>query len=446
LEKLNLRKSAPELSISEDDLTVPTLVLKEYTCPIINARFVLIPAGTFMMGSHENEQGSYHTETLHHVTISKPFYMQMKPVTQGQWQKVMGNNPSYFKGDDNFPVEQVSWNNAQDFIGRLNRQKGTDKYRLPTEAEWEYACRAGSTTAYCFGDDPARLCKYAWYDDNSGHVTHPVGQKKPNAWGLYDMHGNVWEWVKDRYEVHKSGSVIDPEGPPSGSRRVLRGASWSNPHRDCRSAIRGGGGPGAHGPDMGFRLLSLSSLREIKSEIESDEIKKLIALGEEKGFLTYDDVNDLLPSDVISSDQIDDIIKLFGEKNIDIIDSDTMENSRDGDFIAYNNGTVLDTRTNLIWAGEDNDFGINWADAESYCENYRGGGYTDWRMPTLGELEGLYESGNYKNVIQITGFFVWASETRGSDAATFDFITGERDWGPQTLDYSLRVLPVSSRK
>ncbi len=232
--------------------------IAEYTCPIINARFLLIPAGTFMMGSPEDEPERRDDETLHQVTISKPFYMQTTPVTQGQWQKVMGRNPSEFKncGDD-CPVEQVSWNNVQDFIGMLNRQEGTDKYRLPTAAEWEYACRAGSTTAYCFGNDPGRLGEYAWYVENTRDESHPhpVGQKKPNAWGLYDMHGNVWEWVQDWQGHYLSGSVTDPEGPSTGSYRVDRGGAWYIDAGFCRSAFRLGNDPGRRFNALGFRLL-----------------------------------------------------------------------------------------------------------------------------------------------------------------------------------------------
>jgi len=463
--------TVPERALIERGLLLAdSLGKKEYACPILNARFVLMPAGTFMMGSPENEPDRCVDETLHQVTISKPFYMQTTEVTQGQWKKVMGGNPSCFKGDDNLPVEQVSWDDVQDFIERLNRQEGTVKYRLPTEAEWEYACRAGSTTAYCFGDDSGGLGEYAWYGDNSEDVTHPVGQKKPNAWGLYDMHGNVWEWVNDRYEDYSSGSVTDPESSSKGSDRVIRGGGWRYYAWSCRSAVRYNGPPDVRVNVLGFRLLSLSGHREIKSEvvtneqvtseklkITSEKLKKLIRLGEEKGFITYDDLNDMLPSDVVSSDQIDDIIMFFIKKNIDIIDPDeretlivnkptTGETSRDRDFIAYNNGTVLDTRTNLMWAGEDNKFGINWADAESYCKNYRGGGYSDWRMPTLDELEELYKSENYENVIQITGWFVWASETRGSDAASFYFYDGSRDWYHQSNDSNGRALPVRSAK
>lgn len=244
----------------EKPTTLPEDALT-FTSPILGAKFVLIPAGTFMMGSPSDEQGRMDLgsdpEAQQQVTISKSFYMQTTSVTQGQWQGVMGNNPSYFKGNYNLPVEQVSWSDVQDFIGMLNRQEGTDKYRLPTAAEWEYACRAGSTTAYCFGNDPGRLGEYAWYVENTRDESHPhpVGQKKPNAWGLYDMHGNVWEWVQDWQGHYLSGSVTDPEGPSTGSYRVDRGGAWYIDAGFCRSAFRLGNDPGRRFNALGFRLL-----------------------------------------------------------------------------------------------------------------------------------------------------------------------------------------------
>jgi formylglycine-generating enzyme required for sulfatase activity len=229
---------------------------KEYICPIIGAKFVLIPAGTFMMGSPEDEPLRHANETLHQVTISKPFYMQTTPVTQGQWTQVMGENPSYFKGDDNLPVEQVSWNDTQDFIERLNRQEGTDKYRLPTEAEWEYSCRAGSRTAFCFGSSEDDLREYAWYQDNSGVKTHSVGKKQPNSWGLYDMHGNVFEWVQDWYgeKFYAESAKDNPGGPASGQSRVTRGGCWFLSPVVVRAAYRLGARPAQLSYVIGFRL------------------------------------------------------------------------------------------------------------------------------------------------------------------------------------------------
>jgi formylglycine-generating enzyme required for sulfatase activity len=213
--------------------------------------FVLIPAGTFQMGSdHPGDDA----KPVHTVCLSRPFYLGIYPVTQRQWEAIMGSNPSRFQGPEH-PVEQVSWDKVQEFIRSLNTHEGRVLYRLPTEAEWEYAARAGATGDYCFGDDVTQLSQYAWYADNAGRTTHPVGQLQPNAWGLYDMHGNVWEWVQDWYGVYAAQTVTDPQGPTSGSSRVVRGGSWRIVARNCRSACRGYAEPGHRGDALGFRLL-----------------------------------------------------------------------------------------------------------------------------------------------------------------------------------------------
>ena len=243
--------------------------LKRFTNSI-GQKFVLIPAGSFMMGSKFSpeettrrfgiELDKYIDEhPRHKVTISKSFYMQTTEVTQAQWKAVMGNNPSDFKncGGD-CPAEQVSWNDVQEFIKRLNRRESTNKYRLPTEAEWEYAARAGGTGAYCFGDDKSRLGDYAWYGSNSGNKTHPVGTKKPNRWGLYDMHGNVWEWVQDWHKIDYYGSSpkTDPLCKDSASNiRGLRGGPWIGNAGSLRSAARAGDRPTSRfNALVGFRL------------------------------------------------------------------------------------------------------------------------------------------------------------------------------------------------
>jgi formylglycine-generating enzyme required for sulfatase activity len=213
--------------------------------------FVRIPAGEFRMGStdgHDDER------PVHTVRISQPFYLGIHAVTQGQWEVVM-DNPSRFTGDPNRPVERVSWEDVQAFISRLNAREGRTLYRLPTEAEWEYAVRAGSTTAYCFGDHSHRLGEYAWYSENASGQTHPVGTRQPNVWGLYDMHGNVWEWVQDWYGKYTAEPVTDPQGPASGSFRVVRGGSWRDDARLGRSAYRDDGAPGTRVDILGFRLL-----------------------------------------------------------------------------------------------------------------------------------------------------------------------------------------------
>ena len=190
----------------------------------VKMELVLIPAGEFLMG---NDRGF---GPIHKVRITKPFYLGKYLVTQEQWQAVMGSNPSNFKGPKN-PVERVSWDNCQEFIEKLNANVagGKGRFALPTEAQWEYACRAGSTTKYCFGDDDSQLGEYAWYGGNSGNQTHPGGEKRPNAWGLYDMHGNVYEWCQDWYvsNYYANSPTDDPTGPSGEltSFRVIRGGA-----------------------------------------------------------------------------------------------------------------------------------------------------------------------------------------------------------------------------
>jgi len=220
----------------------------------LGMEFVLIPAGRFTDLCQSKSDPDGNDQDLRVVTISRPFYLGKYEVTQAQWHTVMGYNHSGFKGLAN-PVEMVSWDDIQAFIEKLNQKEGGHRYRLPTEAEWEYGARAGSDTAWFFGDDPADLVEYAWFEANSQGATHQVGKKKPNHWGLYDIYGNVAEWVEDWYEQCKAGEVTDPTGPESGTTRIRRGGSWASPAAECRSAERGGrNSPGTRGIDLGFRL------------------------------------------------------------------------------------------------------------------------------------------------------------------------------------------------
>jgi formylglycine-generating enzyme required for sulfatase activity len=238
---------------------------REYVSRAIGAKFILIPAGTFTMGSPTNESGRKNDESQHQVTISKPFYMQTTEVTQGQWKRIMGNNPSYFSncGDD-CPVEQVSWNDIQIFIKKLNQQESTDSYRLPTEAEWEYAAKSCiKQEQYAGTSRELDLDEYAWYFKTSEGKTHAVieagwfsktGHKKPNSLGLYNMSGNVWEWVQDVMGDYPTGDVTDPVGPSSGGYRIFRGGSWGDGARVCRTANRFYGRPQFRISYLGFRL------------------------------------------------------------------------------------------------------------------------------------------------------------------------------------------------
>ncbi|MCI0488247.1 MAG: formylglycine-generating enzyme family protein [Blastocatellia bacterium] len=206
------------------------------------ANFVLIEPGEFMMGS---ENASSVEKPVHLVRITRPFEMGKYEVTQAQWQAVMGNNPSHSRGA-NLPVEQVSWDDAQEFIKKLNAMNDGYTYRLPTEAEWEYACKTGT------GD----LDAMAWFRSTSDEI-HPVGTNEPNAWGLYDMHENVWEWCQDWFDAnyYAQSPNVDPQGPSPGLLRVKRGGGWGSFARDCRSAFRDGIVPDNRGDVLGFRLV-----------------------------------------------------------------------------------------------------------------------------------------------------------------------------------------------
>ena len=224
----------------------------------IGMKLVLIPKGSFMMGMVVDDAEQ------HQVTISQDYYLGVTEVTQEQYERVMGNNPSLFQRDlikgssSDHPVDSVSWDDAVEFCKKLSdlpkEKKAGRVYRLPTEAEWEYACRAGSKTRHSFGDDEESLGDYAWFDGNSNEQTHPVGQKKANAWGLYDMHGNVWEWCSDWYGDYPKGAVSDPIGPREGSDRVRRGGSCSSYATFCQSAHRQKSRPFFWDFHRGFRI------------------------------------------------------------------------------------------------------------------------------------------------------------------------------------------------
>ena len=220
----------------------------------IGMELKLIPAGTFMMGS---ANGFSDQQPVHQVTITRPYYVGIYEVTNRQWKQVMGEVPSPWK-DEDLPIVSVSWEEVVAFCKALSalpaERRAGRVYRLPTEAEWEYACRAGTTTAYSFGDDESLLGDFAWFNDNSWSQTHPVGQKQPNGWGLYDMHGNVWEWCSDWSGDYGAVAATDPQGPAQGSRRVLRGGCWNSTAGYCPSAHRHLYDPSIPSVFHGFRL------------------------------------------------------------------------------------------------------------------------------------------------------------------------------------------------
>jgi formylglycine-generating enzyme required for sulfatase activity len=219
----------------------------EETKTINGIECVLVKAGTFMMGSPTSESGRYDDETQHQVTLAKDYWIGKYPVTQAQYKAITGNNPSRFEGD-NKPVEQVTWNDADDFCKKIGG-------RLPTEAEWEFAARGGNKSKgyiYSGGDN---LSKAGWYDGNSGDKTHDVGQKKANELGIYDMSGNVWEWCEDWLGDYPKEAATNPKGASSGSYRVYRGGSWYNYSRLCRVALSGNRAPSYSNYFLGFRVV-----------------------------------------------------------------------------------------------------------------------------------------------------------------------------------------------
>lgn len=223
----------------------------------VDLALIYIPEGGFSMGSAQwvDDEESW---PQHGVAIDRAYWIGKYEVTQAQWQAVMGTNPSEFKGDD-LPVDSVSWNDARTFLDRLNRHLGLDgerAFRLPAEAEWEYACRAGTTTIYSFGDSPANLAEYAWFEENSSDTTHPVGQLRPNHWGVYDMYGNVAEWCEDGWHSGYEGAPVDGRAWPSDeSDRVCRGGAWDQSPEDLQSHIRRDGGTTDRDETVGFRLV-----------------------------------------------------------------------------------------------------------------------------------------------------------------------------------------------
>lgn len=216
--------------------------------------FVFIPGGSFVMGSLDDAQGPENNETPRHNVTLKAFYLQTTEITQAQWTALTGNNPSHFSGD-NLPVERVTWDDAQLFLQKLNTLDPGKNYRLPSEAEWEYACRAGTETVYYNGSEECDLDDIAWYGGNSENRTHPAGKKGANPWGLHDLLGNVWEWCEDRYHPDYTGAPDDGSAWLSGESysRVLRGGSWRTILIYCRCAGRGSRPPEYRSYSLGFR-------------------------------------------------------------------------------------------------------------------------------------------------------------------------------------------------
>jgi sulfatase modifying factor 1 len=258
------QEAAAKLEAARESQVAAVTPGKTYRIPGVGLEMIQVPAGEFLMGSPSSEKDRDDDEVQHRVRLTQPFWLGKFEVTQEQWKAVMGSNPSDFKGGD-LPVENVSWEDAMEFCHKLNQMDNNRPsgyvYKLPTEAQWEYACRAGTTTATAFGDSLSS--REANFDGNYPYAgaakgldlakTTPVGIYSPNAWGFYDMHGNVYEWCADWYGDYPAGSVVDPSGPSSGTDRVLRGGSWVSNGRSCRSANRNRDYPGDRYDGLGFR-------------------------------------------------------------------------------------------------------------------------------------------------------------------------------------------------
>ncbi len=250
--KPSLEEGSADTGPPVTDIPSPTISFRLDDRATITLLYV--PPGRFRMGSPDDEVGRFPDELAHDVTISRGLYMSDTEITQAQWYAIMGDNPSYLAGNSR-PIEHVSWLKAKEFCRRLSQATGRT-CRLPTEAEWEYACRAGSTTAFSFGDNPAALGDYAWFQDNALPIkTHDVRLKEPNAWGFYDMHGNVREWCADVYGPYPESATQDPSGPGSDGHRVVRGGSWGYLASLCRSSHRQRGPEDMSDEYVGVRIV-----------------------------------------------------------------------------------------------------------------------------------------------------------------------------------------------
>ncbi len=361
-------------------------------CP----EMVLLPAGSFIMGSYKFASES----PRHMVTIPRSFYMGKYAVTQGEWKAVIGSNASKFQQcGDNCPAEQVSWNDAQDFIQKLNAKTGKN-YRLPNESEWEYACRAGASHEYCGSDDVESV---GWHFKNSGDTTHPVGGKQPNAWGLYDMSGNVWEWVKDWYHKNYDGAPSDGSAWESGGDqryRVLRGGAWVVEQGGLRSTNRGGGTPDErNGGSGGFRL--------VRTEESGVKYSPVLDIYRER-------------KSALEIALVDRVRQHQREAEME-----RKRNAISSRFAEQSAGVLKDSQTNLEWTQSDNGSNISWDGARNWC-NQKGG---NWSLPTVAQLQSIFDSTHSVSTrcarttcflpqkFELTNEWFWSSELSSTSEA-----------------------------
>ncbi len=394
------------------------------TVESINKNMVSIQGGTFEMGCTDDDTECDTNEFPQHTVTISPFEISKYEITQGQWEAVMGENPSNFiECGSDCPVEQVSWNDIQEFITQLNSQTG-ESYGLPTEAEWEYAARAGTTTKWYCGNNESCVDDIAWSKDNSVYnlgfiiklviYLHPVGQKTPNAWGLYDLSGNAWEWVQDLYGDYPSDSVTNPTGSDSGSVRIIRGGSCREHTSAIRSASRNYLSPIMSDIHLGFRLSRSPVYKEryiISGTVSGEDVQEgvTITLIGDDSYTTTTDVNgdysfsELTNGSYIITPSKNDYTFAPKSRKVTIphsteIGVDFAVCSSVDRFLDNNDGTVTDCRTDLIWLKNANCF--DWkvqSDAMRYTRQLRneecgltdGSAPHDWRLPTRNELQGL---------------------------------------------------------
>jgi len=367
-----------------------------FTDSLTGMEFVYVKGGTFIMGDTFSDGSDGYN--AHQVTVSD-FCIGRYQVTQGEWQAVMGSNPSYFTdGGASCPVEQVSWDDVQVFISKLN-QRSDKNYRLPTEAEWEYAARSGGKSErYSGGND---IDAVAWYNDNSGSRTHSVRQKLANGLGLNDMSGNVYEWVNDWYDSYSSASQTNPAGPLSGSARVFRGGCWGAGASIVRTSIRGHGTPDIRDDIIGFRLAApVELLNSLTAEIA--EIAE------------------------VSADAV----------------SVTAADTGIAESLIY-----TDPQSGLMWPRNGNIAGVkmNWDDAMNWVKTLNYAGYSDWRLPSIDELDDIpseWLNNNGFNNVQ-AGWYWTGTENDSGNA----FIVGMEDWSVGNYSYKCvdyYVWPVRS--
>jgi formylglycine-generating enzyme required for sulfatase activity len=375
----------------------------------VEMELVAIPAGTFTMGSNE---GDANEKPSHLVTISQPFYMGKYEVTHAQWRAVMGSNPSCCFDGDYQPVQHVSWSDCQEFCNRLSTKTGRT-VRLPTEAEWEYACRAGSTGTYCFGNDASELSRYAYHEGNSDNYPHPVGGLQPNAWGLYDMHGNVWEWCADLYGVYSNSSQADPRGAVSGGSRVIRGGHWA--FRRCSSVVRVSKSQDEHQLSIGFRVVAEASAAGV---LNPPRPKPAVRAGEPLKTLTLDCGNGV---------KLELVLIPAGTFTMGSNDGDDNEKPPHlvtiGQPFYIGKFEVTQAQWRVVMGNNPSDFKgdelpvgqVNWDDCQEFCKKLSAKTGKEIRLPTESEWEyacragstGKYSFGDSEKML---GSYAWYDE------------------------------------